>query len=75
MQDRLATKKQLYRRGIINQGQDAICVFCQLQLEDLNHVLLHCSKMNILWRKVQILLELDIPLVEDCCNHMIVLNY
>lgn len=55
----LPTSKQLFRRGIITQQQDACCVFCQMQQEDLNHLLLYFLIMKPLWRKIQSLLALD----------------
>ncbi|XP_058776200.1 uncharacterized protein LOC131650511 [Vicia villosa] len=72
MQDRLPTRKQLKRRGIIEQNQDVSCVFCPLQVEDLFHLLLLCPKLHRLSSRIYLWMELDFQISEDCCSHLLV---
>ncbi|XP_058725869.1 uncharacterized protein LOC131597176 [Vicia villosa] len=71
LMDRLPTRKQLRKRGIILQQQDAVCVFCHLEEEDINHLMLSCATLKPLWRKICSWLELDMPTNLDCCSHML----
>ncbi|CAI8598593.1 unnamed protein product [Vicia faba] len=68
--DRLPTRKQLLQRGIITQSQDATCIFCNQIDEDIVHLMLHCSKLKLLWQKIQGL-DIQIPNVDNCSSHLI----
>lgn len=46
LRDRLPTRKQLHNRQIIHHLNDIVRVFCNLQVEDLNHVLFNCAKLD-----------------------------
>ncbi|XP_058726970.1 uncharacterized protein LOC131598375 [Vicia villosa] len=50
--DRLPSKIQLARRGIILNEQDKMCVFCGTELEDLDHVLFSCSFSKNVWNNI-----------------------
>ncbi|XP_058752383.1 uncharacterized protein LOC131625548 [Vicia villosa] len=71
LQNRLATRKQLLRRGIITRHNEAVCVFCLMQEEDLTHIMLNCPKLKSFWRKIHIWLNVDIPVMQDCCCHLL----
>lgn len=71
LQDKLSSRKQLLRRRIITQDQEVICVICNLQVEDINHLMLHCTKLNRLWSKVFLWLDLHSFTVDDCCSHLL----
>ncbi|XP_058771408.1 uncharacterized protein LOC131644827 [Vicia villosa] len=71
LRDKLPSRKQLLKRHIIHQLNESLCVFCQEQEEDINHVILHCSKVEWLWRKVSAWLEIQKPDEEACWNHLL----
>ncbi|GLT47960.1 hypothetical protein SLA2020_216110 [Shorea laevis] len=47
LQDKIATKWNLFRRGILNNNQ-LKCCFCDGQ-EDTNHLFLHCNFASKIW--------------------------
>ncbi|XP_058765967.1 uncharacterized protein LOC131639491 [Vicia villosa] len=50
--EKLATKDQLARRGILVEGIETACVFCQSEEETLVHLFAGCSVTLGIWRKV-----------------------
>ncbi|XP_058742524.1 uncharacterized protein LOC131614996 [Vicia villosa] len=50
--DRIATKDQLFKRGITAAMNDLLCVFCEEEVESLSHLLCHCGIVSGIWRKV-----------------------
>ncbi|XP_058783163.1 uncharacterized protein LOC131657821 [Vicia villosa] len=50
--EKLATKDQLARRGILVEGIETACVFCQSEEETLTHLFAGCSVTLGIWRKV-----------------------
>ena len=42
IQKRIKTKMFLLKTKILNQNDSAICVLCGQELEESNHLLLHC---------------------------------
>ncbi|XP_058747098.1 uncharacterized protein LOC131620094 [Vicia villosa] len=50
--EKLATKDQLARRGILVEGIETICVFFQSEEETLVHLFAGCSITKGIWRKV-----------------------
>ncbi|XP_058750774.1 uncharacterized protein LOC131623773 [Vicia villosa] len=65
--DRLPTRKQLFRRGVILLQQEARCAFCLSEQENFNHFLLFCPLLKTLWIKLQGWLHFDLEEdVEDC---------
>ncbi|XP_058726276.1 uncharacterized protein LOC131597605 [Vicia villosa] len=50
--NRLATKDQLIKRGILMDGVDSDCVFCSTESESLSHLLGGCLVVEAIWRKV-----------------------
>lgn len=52
LRDRLPTRKQLLRRKIILQNQEALCVFCEQHIEEPNHLFILCPKIQRLWLSI-----------------------
>ncbi|XP_058761560.1 uncharacterized protein LOC131634951 [Vicia villosa] len=50
--NRLATKDQLLKRGMLMEDGDSACVFCHSEEENLHHLLGGCKVLSCLWRKV-----------------------
>lgn len=48
----MATKDQLFKRGISIQDGDYNCVFCLLEEENLPHLLGGCTVASRIWLKV-----------------------
>ncbi|XP_058749854.1 uncharacterized protein LOC131622848 [Vicia villosa] len=70
IRDKLPTQKQLLKRHIIQQLNESLCVFCQVQVEYINYVLLQCVKLEWLWRKVFVWLDIQRPNDEVCWEHL-----
>lgn len=51
IRDRVPTKNNLLRRGIVVDDRDKICTFCFHPLEDIGHLLCSCSFSYDVWRK------------------------
>ncbi|GKV32990.1 hypothetical protein SLEP1_g41549 [Rubroshorea leprosula] len=43
LQDRIPTKLNLYKRGIILDANQTMCSLCGTNIEDTNHLFIHCS--------------------------------
>ncbi|XP_058768826.1 uncharacterized protein LOC131642615 [Vicia villosa] len=50
--NRLATKDQLIKRGILMDDIVSECVFCSTETESLSHLLGDCLVVEAIWRKV-----------------------
>ncbi|GKV18280.1 hypothetical protein SLEP1_g28685 [Rubroshorea leprosula] len=50
--NRLTTKENLCKRGIVLSGDDAGCVFCHEGVEQLHHILCGCKRICLVWMKV-----------------------
>ncbi|GKV37864.1 hypothetical protein SLEP1_g45836 [Rubroshorea leprosula] len=64
LQDRIPTKLNLYKRGIITDPNQLMCGFCGDNIEDANHLFLHCrvaflikSKCAQWWRFISVQLK------------------
>ncbi|GKU92387.1 hypothetical protein SLEP1_g6121 [Rubroshorea leprosula] len=51
IQDRIPSKMNLYRRGIVQNLNLATCTLCNGGIEDTNHLLLHCNFAYSVWSK------------------------
>jgi hypothetical protein len=47
--DRLPTKDNLRRRGVVHNPLDGNCCWCNLEPETSNHLFLHCSLAHKVW--------------------------
>ncbi|CAI8590018.1 unnamed protein product [Vicia faba] len=61
--NRLPTKDQLVKRGIIRDEHEEVCVFCDEKPEDLEHLLFKCKISQIVWTSIYGCL--DIKEMED----------
>ncbi|XP_058758447.1 uncharacterized protein LOC131631698 [Vicia villosa] len=68
--DKLPTRNQLVRRGIIANNHEALCAFCELRYEEPFHIFISCSKLQILWGKINLWLDIDSQGAEDCCEQL-----
>lgn len=50
--DKLATKDQLVKRGILVEGNESKCVFCLTEDETLWHLFSSCVVFKGIWRRV-----------------------
>lgn len=50
--NKIATKDQLWKRGIVLDGNDANFVFCSLEEKSILHLLGGCPVLVGIWRKV-----------------------
>ncbi|XP_058762491.1 uncharacterized protein LOC131635875 [Vicia villosa] len=71
LRDRLPTKVQLATRGIIQNEEEMLCVFCELYEEDAAHVFIRCPQLRLLWQKIFTWLDLDGQNAQDCPNHLL----
>ncbi|GKV47213.1 hypothetical protein SLEP1_g54131 [Rubroshorea leprosula] len=51
IQDRIPSKMNLYRRGIVQNLNLATCTLCNGCIEDTNHLFLHCNFAYSVWSK------------------------
>ncbi|MCI39333.1 F-box family protein, partial [Trifolium medium] len=49
--DRLPSKTNLYRRGVVHDSGNQDCVWCVAKPESGIHLLLHCDFAQIVWRE------------------------
>ncbi|GKV44547.1 hypothetical protein SLEP1_g51717 [Rubroshorea leprosula] len=64
LQDKIPTKLNLYKRGIITYSSQIMCEMCRGSIEDVNHLFSHCkvaflvkSKCAQWWRFLSVQLE------------------
>ncbi|GKV25499.1 hypothetical protein SLEP1_g34934 [Rubroshorea leprosula] len=51
LQDRIPSKVNLYKRGIVPDLHLATCMLCDESIEDINHLFLHCKFAYAVWSK------------------------
>ncbi|GKV30901.1 hypothetical protein SLEP1_g39668 [Rubroshorea leprosula] len=51
LQDRIPTKLNLYVRGIITDPNQVLCSLCGENMEDGNHLFIHCRVARLVWHK------------------------
>ncbi|KAL8488412.1 hypothetical protein ACS0TY_024619 [Phlomoides rotata] len=66
LQDRLPTRGNLARRGILLTEDEKKCTFCNRSKETADHLFLQCSKVDIVWRNCY--KWIGCPLVQQ--NHL-----
>lgn len=59
LKDRLATKEQLFKRGVISSNNDRACVLCSSANEMHEHLLLSCPYSKSIWDKVLVWLGIS----------------
>ncbi|XP_058763359.1 uncharacterized protein LOC131636778 [Vicia villosa] len=69
LKDRLATKQQLIKRGIIEPNDESLCVFGYGQLEDSIHLFLNCPFVRKVWEKILVWLGINVVTDTDCPGH------
>ncbi|XP_058759850.1 uncharacterized protein LOC131633146 [Vicia villosa] len=57
--DRIATRDQLVRRGILREGNDSLCALCLLEEESIEHLSYSCRVTSSIWRRVYMWLDLS----------------
>ncbi|XP_058762286.1 uncharacterized protein LOC131635664 [Vicia villosa] len=50
--NRIPTKDQLAKRGVIRDGQQQLCTFCQDKVEDLEQLMFNCSISQRVWSSI-----------------------
>lgn len=71
--DRLPTKSALMHRGILDDSQNATCVFCSEHVESSSHLFFSCRKSADIWKKIHewlgIIIHEDIVGIEHFLQH------
>ncbi|GKV35275.1 hypothetical protein SLEP1_g43574 [Rubroshorea leprosula] len=49
LQDKIPTKANLFKRGIIQNMEECKCEFCGYQMEETSHIFTHCKVAYDLW--------------------------
>jgi hypothetical protein len=62
---RLPTRLALYRRGVLVNPQDLLCVFCSLVGEDIPHLFFSCNFTKNIWNEVSTWIGKNCPLGEQ----------
>ncbi|GKV23016.1 hypothetical protein SLEP1_g32806 [Rubroshorea leprosula] len=65
--DRIPTKANLHRRGIIKNIEEAKCGICE-EYEDASHLFLKCKISKWIWKACSRWWGITVALKEDCCN-------
>ncbi|KAK2457421.1 hypothetical protein QL285_004692 [Trifolium repens] len=50
--DKLPSREALFRKGIITNPMDSCCVFCNSEMEDINHAFFKCSVTGTVWNSI-----------------------
>lgn len=57
--NRISTKDQLRRRGILHSPYDFPCTLCFQVEEDLGHLFFNCRMADVIWKKVVDWIQID----------------
>ncbi|GAU39871.1 hypothetical protein TSUD_69190 [Trifolium subterraneum] len=47
--DRVSTRQNLLRRRVIRDPEDALCAFCGASMEAIDHLLVTCDSISLVW--------------------------
>ncbi|XP_058777034.1 uncharacterized protein LOC131651385 [Vicia villosa] len=72
LKDRLATRAQLVKRGILEYNAAGFCAFGCLQIEDTAHLFINCETSRRVWENIAIWLGIEPLGGDDCCSHFLV---
>ncbi|GKV32072.1 hypothetical protein SLEP1_g40703 [Rubroshorea leprosula] len=50
LQNKIPTRSNLFKRGILKNLEECKCIFCGVENEDSNHLFIHCKIASDLWR-------------------------
>ncbi|GKV52096.1 hypothetical protein SLEP1_g58693 [Rubroshorea leprosula] len=50
LQNKIPTRSNLFKRGILKNPEECKCIFCGVENEDSNHLFIHCKIASDLWR-------------------------
>jgi hypothetical protein len=70
--DRIPTKSNLFRRGVLQQPQDQVCVLCGSCVENSIHLFIYCTFAIQVWDRITNWLGLVFTLPQSCAS---LLNY
>ncbi|GKV27405.1 hypothetical protein SLEP1_g36578 [Rubroshorea leprosula] len=68
MQDRIPTKSNLQKRGIISGLGDGKCALCEGEIEDSSHLFLKCRVAKWLWKACGKWWGISVNLENNCWN-------
>ncbi|GKV30135.1 hypothetical protein SLEP1_g38990 [Rubroshorea leprosula] len=66
MMDRIPTKLNLFKRGVIKDMEDGKCTLCEVEDEDINHLFLNCNVARWLWMACANWWGITIKLDKEC---------
>jgi hypothetical protein len=52
LHDRMPTRVELWRKGVLNDVQQQTCVFCCHEFESSSHLFAVCAKTKMIWDKI-----------------------
>ena len=67
--DRIPTKSNLIRRGIIIDGGDTLCIFYHEMLEDTTHLLFSCRVIHLIWKRWFEIFDINSTLPRSAQEH------
>lgn len=68
--DRLPTRSNLAKRGIIHNPHDKVYVFCFGLDEDIHHVFIYRPRIVLVWKKILVWIGVNWINEMLCCNHL-----
>lgn len=71
MKDRVTKKEQLFKRGIIPNANDSLCLVCAILCESLDQLLISCVSSKLAWSKVSIWVGIPIGIAETMVGHLL----
>ncbi|MCI03802.1 hypothetical protein A2U01_0024843, partial [Trifolium medium] len=52
LQDRIPTRQNLFRRHVIKDLSNTLCIFCESTIELVDHLLVTCDLSSLMWYSV-----------------------
>ncbi|XP_058754196.1 uncharacterized protein LOC131627368 [Vicia villosa] len=71
LKDRLPTRKLLVDKNIVQGDENSMYVFCGLQVEEANHLFIHCVMIRKVWEMIQNWLGIDSNEELLCSTHFL----
>lgn len=71
LKDRVATKYQLFKKGIITNDNDRLCTVCSTLCESLDHLLFSCASFKLVWSNVASWVSILLSTTEMVVSHLL----
>lgn len=63
--DRISTREELFKRGVLTSTRDLCCVLCFKEIETTTHLFCRCEFTKKVWRKIVSWIRLDVDVQDD----------